>query len=44
MSEAMSHPSADDLVLHYCGESADPEASRHVAACRCRAAFEPADG
>lgn len=42
MSEAMNHPSHDDLVLHYYGESADPEAlETHVAACpECRAAFE----
>jgi hypothetical protein len=42
MSEAMSHPSPDELVLHYYGESANPEAlETHVAACpECRAAFE----
>lgn len=42
MSEAMSHPSTDDLVLHYYGEADDPAAlEAHVAACpECRAAFE----
>src|SRR6185295_11502885 len=42
MSEAMSHPSPDELVLYPCGESADPAAlEAHVAACpECKAAFE----
>jgi len=42
MSEAMSHPSPDELVLYHYGESADPAAlEAHVAACpECKAAFE----
>jgi hypothetical protein len=42
MSEAMSHPSTDYLVLHYYGEADDPAAvESHVAACsECRAAYE----
>ena len=42
MSEPMSHPSPDDLVLHYYGEASDPAAvDTHVAACpECRAAYE----
>jgi hypothetical protein len=42
MSEPMSHPSPDDLVLHHYGEGNDPAAVHaHVAACpECRAAYE----
>lgn len=43
MSEAMSHPSDEDLVLHYYGEAdGGPRAlDAHLAACReCRAAYE----
>jgi hypothetical protein len=42
MSEAMSHPSPDDLVLHYYGEADDAKAlEAHVAACsECHAAYE----
>ena len=42
MSEPMSHPSPDDLVLHYYGEASDPAAvDAHLAACpECRAAYE----
>jgi hypothetical protein len=42
MSEPISHPTDDDLVLHCYGEASDPAAvDAHLAACpECRASYE----